>query len=586
MAIQRLDDKLPMTANDLRNLLHRLDGRPYPAYKDLRGRYDFGFFMLSVDRVQGDPFAAPSRLSISIDHQDSRLPPDLFSNPSRRIGLENALAANFAAACRKAQSHLGSGKSGLLAIDEPGQEMLQRTCLEIGSSRLVARFAAGLPASGRRILGRAAATLLCEYIPQIVESALLYPNLDAAKLQRFADANEDADQLRGQLSDRGLVAFVADGALLPRASGIDQGPLKGGIPFRSPDSLRVALDLPHAGRVSGMGIPEGITLIVGGGYHGKSTLLNALERGVYNHRPEDGRQLVVTRRDATKVRAEDGRSVAGVDLSPFINNLPGGKDTKAFTTENASGSTSQAANIIEALETGCKALLLDEDISATNFLIRDARMQQLIADDKEPITPFVQRVPALRDEHGISTILVLGGSSDYFEPADKIIAMDNYLPVDLTEQAKALIKDHATPSLGPMRLNQAPRYADPSSISPYKGAAPYRGSRRLGEQEPRSPRLNVKARDTRAISFGQEDIDLSLLPQIVDPSQARTIGAALAYACEKNAFAACSLIEALERIMTDLRENGLSFLKQEDLAAIRLQELAAALNRLRSLRIR
>ena len=431
-----------MTHNDLANQLQRLDGRPYPAYKDLRGRYDFGTFSLSFTRIQGDPFAAPSRLAVAIDHRHSQLPNSLFANPSRRTGTENALAIAFDAACRSSRSYAGSGKSGLIAIDAPGQEMLPRTCVQIGESQTTVRFALGLPADGRRILGRAAAALLLDTIPHLVETALLHQNLDHALLQSFADTAEDADQLRSLLPSLGLVAFVADGAILPRATGVDQRPLKNAVPFRSPDSLRVQINLPHAGQITGMGIPEGITLIVGGGYHGKSTLLNALERGVYNHRPADGRQLVVTRADAAKVRAEDGRSVAGVDLTPFINNLPGGKDTRSFATENASGSTSQAAGIVEALETGSRLLLLDEDISATNFLIRDARMAQLVAPDKEPITPFVQRVRPLFESRRVSTILVLGGSSDYFAPAHRVIAMDNYLPVDLTAQAKALCPPH------------------------------------------------------------------------------------------------------------------------------------------------
>lgn len=339
-----------------------------------------------------------------------------------------------------------------------------------------------------------------------------------------------------------------------------------------------------------MGISDGITLIVGGGYHGKSTLLNALERGVYNHIPGDGRECVVALNDATKVRAEDGRSVASVDLSPFINNLPGGKNTQNFTTENASGSTSQAASIIETLETGSHVLLIDEDISATNFLIRDARMQQLIALEKEPITPFVQRVRALYDQYQVSTILVLGGSGDYFEPAHRVIAMDNYLPHDLTPQAKALCANdpsptHCSENSTPFEIGTVQRFADPSSINPYKHAAPYRGSRHGGHRQERAPRKNIKAQKTRSLLFGTEEIDLSLLAQLVNSSQTRTIGAALAYACENNRFNDQSIIEALNSIITLLDEQGLSILDGNDLAEIRIQEFMAALNRLRSLRI-
>ncbi len=564
---------------ELRSTLQRIDGRPYPAYKDIRGVYDFEFFDLSIDKVQGDPFASPSRLSIRIPHQESELPADLYANVSRRTGTENFLALAFSKACQQASSHAGSGKSGLIAIDTPGQEMLQRSCVEIGENETIVRFSVGLPANGRRIRGHAAINLLIQDLPEMVEDALCYDRLDPQQLKAFADTAEDADILRAALAEKRLVAFVANGAILPRASGIDQRPMPKAVPFQSPESLRQSFELPHAGTVSGMAIPEGVTLIVGGGYHGKSTLLAALERGVYNHRPEDGRELVVARHDTTKVRAEDGRSVATVDLTPFIGQLPGGKNSAAFSTENASGSSSQAASIIEALETGAKALLLDEDISATNLLIRDARMQQLIAKEKEPITPFVQRVRSLYEDCGVSTIIVLGGSGDYFEPADQIIALDNYIPKDLTQEAKALcdgsiIQQKLDPQNIAIEPGQSKRHADPVSIDPYTSS---RG---------RPGRSRVKTRDARSITFGEEEIDLSLIPQLVDSSQAKAIGAALLYASEHRLFDDYPLPEALSRALEVANAARLSALGKGDLAEIRLQELAAALNRLRSLRIR
>ncbi|MEM9080863.1 MAG: ABC-ATPase domain-containing protein [Verrucomicrobiota bacterium] len=597
-----------MTQNDLETQLLRLDGKPYPAYKDLRGRYDFGQYTLAIDHVQGDPFAAPSRLSIHIDHHNSGLPDSLFSNPARRTGTENYLLHAFHAACAKTKEKLGSGKSGLLAIDRPGQQLLQRTAVEILSSKTIVRFSAGLPANGRRIQGRSAATLLTELIPALTQRTLFYSNLIPDKIQSFADAAEDAHHAREQLATKNLVAFIANDAILPRASGIDDKPMAHAIPFQSPESFQVTLDLPHAGPVTGMGIPEGITLIVGGGYHGKSTLLNALERGIYNHRPDDGRQLVITRPDAVKVRAEDGRSVTGTDLSPFINNLPGGKSTSSFTTENASGSTSQAANIIEALESGSRLLLLDEDISATNFLIRDHRMQQLIAPDKEPITPFVQRITEIYEKHRISTILVLGGSGDYFEPAHHIIAMDNYLPLDLTQQAKAITQQNplgeaANPNLKSeiINLKSNHRIPNPDSISPFKDAPAYRGSKPRGgdrgyrgragrdasprrPQESRPPRKNIKAHDTRSLTFGTAEIDLSLVSQILDPSQVRTLGAALAYAKEHNLLNQ-PIPDLAQELCHIISEKGLSHLGTNDLAQIRPHDLCATLNRLRTLKL-
>lgn len=575
-----------LTEQDLVALLNRIDGRQYPQYKDIRGKYDFNTFILSIDRIQGDPFAAPSRLSLAIEHQHSKLPSTLFSNRSRRIGTETYLAKQFSQACQKAKDHSGSGKSGLLAIDTPEQEIIERTCISISETRTVVRFSVGLPASGRRILGRAATNLLAKQIPSIVEQTLIYANIDEAAITAYADCNEDADSLRAQLSDKGLIAFVANDSILPRASGIDQRPMSDATRFVSPPSLEESFTLPHAGTISGMGIKQGVTLIIGGGYHGKSTLLNAIERGVYNHIPGDGRERVVAQSDATKVRAEDGRSVAHVDLTPFINNLPGGKDTGAFDTENASGSTSQAASIIETLETGCKTLLIDEDISATNFLIRDQRMQKLIAPDKEPITPFSERIESLYTNHETSTLIVLGGSSAYFEAADCVIAMDNYIPRDLTAEAKKLCDEgqHTANEAQVHFHTRSQRHAVQNTINPYKAAAPYRGGNARGGSQNRPPRINIKPHGTQSLTFGNDELDLSLIAQIIDPAQVRTIGAALAYAVENNLFESHSLVDALQTTIQEIDEKGLTILDGYDLAAIRLQELAASLNRLRSLK--
>ena len=328
-------------------------------------------------------------------------------------------------------------------MQDPGQVVLAQSAVQLDvDGVLEVRFTVGLPARGRRIDGPGAVGLLTERVPDLVSSTLLNGAYDPDAVERCAATNEDADYLRSTLSARGLVAFIADGSSLPRRSGIDDQPLdpEEAIAFLSPDSMRVRIETPNRGPVTGMGIPEGLTLIVGGGFHGKSTLLRAIQSGVWNHEPDDGRSLVVTRDDAVKVRAEDGRSVVGVDISPFITDLPGGKATTAFSSPNASGSTSQAAAIVEALECGSRLLLVDEDTSATNFMIRDHRMQELIPSSGEPITPFLDRVEELRDDHGVSTVLVLGGSGDYLDAADLVLRMDGYRPYDITNQAHATAK--------------------------------------------------------------------------------------------------------------------------------------------------
>ncbi|TNF47834.1 ATPase [bacterium] len=391
----------------------------------------------------------------------------------------------------------------------------------------------------------------------------------------WVHAAEDADDLRRQLHSLGIVAFVADNSVLPRRSGVDQRPLKAGIvPFQGPESLAVTVSLPNSGKVTGMGIPRGVTLIVGGGFHGKSTLLQALERGVFNHRPGDGRELVVTDPSAVKIRAEDGRSICGVDISPFISGLPQNIETGSFSTQNASGSTSQASNIIEALETGARVLLVDEDTSATNFMIRDHRMQELIAKEKEPITPFVDKVRQLWKEEGVSTVLVMGGSGDYFESVDTVIAMEEYRPRDMTIQAKKIAEKYRAERIheggnrfGPLR----DRVPLGKSLDPRKGKW----------------EKSVKSRGVRTVLFGTDEIDLTAVEQIVHPGQLRAIGRALIQIRDL-ADGNRTLKQILDLFDERIEKEGLDTLVRQplpDLARFRRYELAAALNRLRTLKV-
>ena len=429
------------SAEDLQRILHRIDGHGYRAYKEIRGVYDCGTHLILVDHVQGDPFAAPSRVRVQVPQKLAGFPEDTYRSRSRRVGLCDFLTRRFAQNIQEVtHGRRGTGRSGEIRIGLPGQEVLERTSVGIDTDRVEARFTMGLPARGRRVVGRQAGEMFFEKLPAIVGSALAFGRLDRKALYSHIEVVEDQDALREGLADHGLVAFVPDDANLPRRSGVDARPMLGdqAVPFKTPDRFRVTVELANRGKISGMGIPGGVTLIVGGGYHGKSTLLRALEAGVYNHIPGDGRELAVTVNDAVKIRAEDGRRIEQVDIRPFIGNLPYGCDTSVFSTDEASGSTSQAANIIESLEVGTSLLLIDEDTSATNFMIRDYRMQELVAKDKEPITPFIDKVRQLYEDQGVSTIMVIGGSGDYFDVADRVIMMDAYRPRDATDAAASV----------------------------------------------------------------------------------------------------------------------------------------------------
>ena len=354
------------TAADLRNLLARIDRKGYPAYKDTKGAYQFPDYVLSIDHVQGDPFAAPSKVSIHVRGSAAAFPPSLYRTPVQRIALQDALNRRFARQAEAVSFRAkGSGHSGQISVSHCGQEVLERTacCLDPKHGDLCLRLEVGFPAQGRTIQARELEKILFDFLPQCIHATLFYRNLDSKQLQAVADLAEDQQYIRDALPQMGLCAFVANGSILPRASGVSARPMKDGVAFQSPPELAVTLDLPHRGQITGMGIPTGITLIVGGGYHGKSTLLEALELGVYNHITGDGREYVITEDTAMKIRAEDGRSIRRTDISQWISNLPNGKDTTAFSTEDASGSTSQAANVVESMEAGASLLLIDEDPS-------------------------------------------------------------------------------------------------------------------------------------------------------------------------------------------------------------------------------
>ena len=565
-----------MDNQDLYNTLIRLDGKNYKAYKDIKANYQFPKFDLIIEHIQGDPFASPSKLIIKIPHNVAEFPTELYENESRKIALEDYLIRQFSQACQQISRHRGTGKSGKITIIKIGQEILKRTAANINKNDIEIRFSVGLPARGRTILGHQAAQMLCEDVPDIVEQTLLYQALDSQGIKTQVETAEDADFIRQQLSKNNLVTFIANGSILPRKSGVDPRPLETeAIPFQSPESLKIAFETPNKGLIKGLGIPQGITLIVGGGYHGKSTLLKAIELGIYNHIPGDGREFVISDPSAVKIRAEDGRSIVGVDISPFINQLPQQRSTNNFTTTNASGSTSQAANIIEALEAGTKVLLVDEDTAATNFMIRDRRMQQLIAKNKEPITPFIDKIKQLYIDYGVSTILVMGGSGDYFDVADQVIAMDNFEPYNVTEKAQKIAQENPNERMiegGNNFGNITPRIPLAQSIDPSRGRRD----------------VKVKVRDVDQVVFGTEDIDLTSVEQLIEPGQLRSISAAIIYAKQYYMNEQTSLPDILDQVMEDIDSKGLDILShfpQGDLVIFRRFELAAAINRLRSLKV-
>lgn len=575
--------------------LSRLDGAPYPAYKDMVGEWALGpGLSLFIDRVQADPYAPPSRARVRVELGAAGFPAALHASRVRTAAFCDYLTRRFWAAVhgRGMDTAAGGGggwggsKGGDLNVDCPGQHVLERTsCLLVDGRAIEVRFTVALPARGRSIEGRSAARILAEALPAACRASLYAAALDGAALAAHVTSVEDQEHLREVgLPAAGLIAFVANGAVLPRASGADDRPMAaaGVVKFRSPPGMEVTVKLPSGRSVSGMGIRPGITLVVGGGFHGKSTLLAALEVGVYNHIPGDGREFVAAAPSAVSIRAEDGRSVTGVDISPFINNLPFGKPTTSWSSADASGSTSQAANIMEALEARSRVLLIDEDLAATNFMIRDVRMQALVPPAKEPITPMIARIRSLYERAGVSSVLVIGGAGDYFEVADAVIMMDCYAPRDVTAEAKAIATrmpsgaSFATVGAAAAAFAKPPVPRRLSCASVRAVAAGGRG------------RVTVRAKGT--VEFGGTELDLSAVAQVVEASQTRSIAAAVEALGGRTALQEAGVAAAVDALEAAVDGGGLDALgggreRLGNLARPRAVEVHCALNRLRGVEL-
>ncbi len=565
-------------ADDLKRTLFRIHEKGYKAYQEIEGEYLFPGYQLVVDRVQPDPFAPPSRIRILFSLKKWKILADLWENRVRRVGCCDYLGRRIRETMQAGPKKFSAGgRNGPFHIEAGGPEILERTAVVIDGETLEIRLTVGLPAAGRTVLGMEAAGLFFDELPRIFQQGVQPLPQKVLEAKRFVDAYEDQEWLRDRLADQKIIAFVPDGAVLPRESGVSSRPATmGAVTFRSPEELAVSFQLPHKGVLTGMGLPPGVTLIVGGGFHGKSTLLRALELGIYSHIPGDGREYVATHPGAVKIRAEDGRRVEKVDISPFIRTLPLLQDTSRFSTDNASGSTSQAANIMEALELGARVLLLDEDTSATNFMIRDRRMQELVPKAHEPITPFIDQVRPLYEDQGVSTILVMGGSGDYFEAADQVLWMNNYRPLLVTPRAREIAEKFPArrlPEGGEHFGEIVPRRPREESFDPS-----------LGRRE-----VKIEAKGLQTLQYGDHFIDLSYQEQLVETGQVRALGR-LIYRYESKYLAeSANLREGLERAFRELEQRGLDDLlpyKAGNLARPRLLETGAAINRLRSLKIK
>lgn len=596
------DEPRESTLNELTSHLHAIDGRSYAAYKAIVGRYRSPLgWVLYIDRIQPDPYAPPTAirvvLPLALTGADARLTganetlteanepltgtnSHLTASPTRAVALRDYLARTL--------RELLKGQA--ISIAPAGQEILERSSVNLHETwqddfstpafnapgpYLELRLRWSLPAFGREIAGRQAARNLNLDLARAIASLDLRESELGAEAWKHCQVAEDHAALQEILVERGWVAFLADGANLARRSGVSQLPLEGGLPLTAPETLAQTVQLPHAGVVRGTAIPAGVTVIAGGGYHGKSTLLNAIARGIYPHIPGDGRELVATVPEAMAVRAADGRAVTGVDLRPFISHLPGrDADPAQFTTANASGSTSQAASIMESLELWGQpaqaALLLDEDTCATNLLIRDQRMRALVSSEREPITPLVDHIRALHRERGISTLIVMGGSGDYLDVADQVLIMDSYRLVDATAQARQVCASQ------PRVDTSLPDFPLPAQRLPQRPEAKRRGPSR------------TRALGTQRLVLDRHEVDVADVSGLVDEGQALAVAWALRALLEHHFDGRTSLPQALAQVAKRLDDVGLDALGEAHPAFLvrpRLVDVGAAVNRLRSLQV-
>ena len=564
------------SAIQLQELLRSINRKSYPAYKSLKGVYQFQKYILAIDHVQGDPFASPSHVSVKISHKAAGFPAAYYKDHLTRITLADYLTRQFEQQVNRYTFRAnGSGKSGLISVTKCGQEVLERTACEITKEGIHIRFFVGFPANGRTINSGELEKILFVYLPKCVEMSLYHRKVPERETEQVICLKEDQRVIREELKKRGLIAFVANGSILPRQSGNSDLPMKDAVPFQSPKSMEITIQLRHRGSITGMGIRKGITLIAGGGYHGKSTLLEALEKGVYDHIAGDGREYVITSDTAMKIRAEDGRCVSHINISPFINDLPNKKDTVNFSTEDASGSTSQAANVVEAVQSGAKCLLIDEDTCATNFMVRDELMQAVVSGEQEPITPFTLQAGNLYQKQGISIILVAGSSGSYFYIADHVLQMDNYRTYDITEKVKTVIGEKS--ETGEKKV--------PVDVDVLFDKDHHR-SLKAGKMEKKRDQVKIKQFGKDSFSIGRENVDLKYVEQILDAEQTT----ALAY-CLKNLLEEMERKEqdvdlCVEKLWSQIKKQGLASLCKGSyvsvaMAQIRKQDIYACLNRYR-----
>ena len=558
------------------NIVDDIDGKDVSEYGRLVGDFDFSRFVLKVTQIPAESAQKPVLFIVRVPQIIAGFPPHLFDIPVRRTALEDLLTRKVSEQIELASQYDQQGISRRhLSIAVPGQKILPRTSLLVTDEYVEARMYIQLPHRDNRIDGQRVKDIFFDQLAQVVTGSLIYCNLSQQEVEEFVNGMEDADQIRQVLPTRGWVGFAAEGSLLARYGNTDYPDYDKLDTLRVADDIAIEVEVPNAGEVKGVGIPAGITLILGDDYSGRVELMRALAAGIYNHVPGDGRERVISVPDIVHVAAETGRSVQKVNVSAFVRKLQNGEATE-YSVDEADPCSAQATATLEAIEIGARALLFDESDSAASFLTRDSRLDALLPQRSTHVVPLAARARQLADELGIS-IVVAGSAAvaEFISVADTVLRIENHTIYDVTNEAKTLdagqltVSDDAADAEVVLEQN---RWVVPSSIEPSKGTRDQ----------------FIEAESLDLLRFGNSVVGLQDVTQLADRHQTSTIGLILYYAKLRYMDEGRPMREIMDLIDRDLGTEGLECLSRDlrgDLARPRRYEIAAALNRLPSLRI-
>lgn len=558
------------------SVLMDFDGKPANEASGLIGDFDFSRYVLKINQIKDAESGGMSLVMVRVPQTISAFPPHLFNSPVRRTAVEDYLTRQIVLCIKELEPYSDGGAARpRLAIAEPGQKILPRTAVLVTEEFVEARVYVRIPTREGLLSASAIRDLFFTELPAVVNNSLIFCNLEEDELESSVDLMEDADQIRQMLSTRGLVSFVAEGSQLARMAYTDEPDIEADQLITMPESLVTTIDVPNAGVLRGLGVPAGITVVLGDDYSGRPEFSRALAAGIYNHVQGDGRELVVTVPDAVYVAAEPGRSVQRVDISAFVKG-EGAEELTQFSTDEADACTAQAVTLVETLEMGARVLILDELDSASSFLSIDARVEGLLESKGARIQTLASRARQLVDELGVS--MVISGSNavtEFIPHADTVLLVDDFHVRDITQEARelgveALVCDRDPADFS--TLVQHNRWVVPSSIDPSMG--------------PHDAFINTPEADL--LQFGDRLIDLSGIIQVAEESQVETIGLIMYYAKLRYMDEGRPLREILDLVDRDLSTEGLECLTRDlrgNLARPRRYEIAAALNRLESLRI-